>query len=130
MKTYPVAPEASNAANFLDFLALSFMNGFAFSFPEEEGEGTGANSVIGLLGIGGGSVGEETTDTGTSPDLMFLLRCISKSPIYRKQNRYSIHFIIKKKIKNLRFIIPLFSARQSVSRHKLPLQVPDIVWKE
>ena len=79
-RTYPVAPDASSAANFLDFLTESFTNGFSFAFTEDNGAAAGAESDIGLLGIGGASVGEANS-TGATAELMFLLRCISKSPI-------------------------------------------------
>ena len=80
-------PEASKAANFGDFSTEVFVNGLVFSGEDFVGGGggaTGAESTIGLVGIGGGIVGE-IPDMGTcvAPP-MFRLRCISKSPTYQR----------------------------------------------
>ena len=79
-----MVPEASNAANFGDFSLETFANGLFFSGDDFGGDGgrlLGADSSIGLLGIGGGVVGE-MLDKGTFVAPMFRLICISKSPTY------------------------------------------------
>lgn len=84
-RTYPVAPEASNAANFFDFSTGMFVNGFVF-WEGLGGDGgvAMADSPIGSLGIGGACVGE-AIGMMVSADLMFLLRCISNPPIYKRK---------------------------------------------
>lgn len=79
-RTYPLAPEASNAANFLDFSTGIFVNGFVFPaevFVGEAAGEAGVDSAFGAAGTGAGATGGAKA-TGAS---MFLLRCISKSPI-------------------------------------------------
>lgn len=78
-----MVPEASNAANFGDFSLETLANGLFFSgdFGGDGGRVAGADSSIGLLGIGGGVVGE-MLDKGALVAPMFRLICISKSPTY------------------------------------------------
>jgi len=70
-------PEASNAANFGDLSCDSFTNGLVFDGDGVEVED--AESTIGLVGTGGGVVGE-MLDTGAADNPMFLFICISNSP--------------------------------------------------
>lgn len=83
-RTYPLAPEASKAANLDDLSTEVLVNGVAFS--EEDfgagagaGGGAGADSTMGLLGIGGAAAGE-MLDTGALVAPIFRFICISKSP--------------------------------------------------
>ena len=58
-----MVPEASNAANLGDFSLETFANGLFFSGDDFGGEGgrlPGADSSIGLLGIGGALCGCQT----------------------------------------------------------------------
>jgi hypothetical protein len=96
--TYVLLPEASNAVNFGDFCDETFANGLIFSGDDFGGNGSGvasADSYIGLLGIGGGVVGE-MLDNGAfdAPTFapMFRLRCISNSPTCQNINQdiYSV----------------------------------------
>lgn len=82
-------PEASNAANFDVFSFEAFTNGLIFSGDDFGGNGggvPGADSSIGLLGIGGGVVGE-MLDKGALVAPMFRLRCISNSPTCHNMNK-------------------------------------------
>ena len=81
---YVLVSEASNAVNFDDFCEETFANGLVFS--EDEFGGNGADSSIGLLGIGGGVVGE-MLDNGAFVAPMLRLRCISNSPICQNINK-------------------------------------------
>lgn len=84
-----MVPEASNAANFDDFSMDAFTNGLLFSGDDFGGDGgsvSGADSTIGLLGIGGGVVGE-MLDRGAFVAPMFRLRCISNSPTYHNNTQ-------------------------------------------
>jgi len=84
-----VVPEASNAANLGDFSLKESINGFFFSGDDFGGDGgrvPGADSSIGLDGIGGGVVGE-MLDKGTVVAPMFRLICISKSPTYNNTSQ-------------------------------------------
>lgn len=83
-RTYPLAPEASKAANLDDLSTEVLVNGVAFS--EEDfgagagaGGGAGADSTMGLLGIGGAAAGE-MLDTGALVAPILRFKCISKSP--------------------------------------------------
>lgn len=92
-RTYPLAPDASRAANFLDFSTGIFVNGLVFTgeaFVGEGAEEAGVDSVFGAVGTGAGATGGATA-TG---DSMFLLRCISKSPIYSNINKINYQYSI------------------------------------
>lgn len=81
-RTYPLAPEASKAANLDDLSTEVLVNGVAFSeedFGAGAGGGAGADSTMGLLGIGGAAAGE-MLDTGALVAPIFRFKCISKSP--------------------------------------------------
>lgn len=85
-RTYPVAPEASKTANLDDFPNETLVNGVAFSEDVFGGDGvvaTGADTSIGLVGIGGGSVGE-MLDRGAFIAPTLRRKCISKSPTFHK----------------------------------------------
>lgn len=90
-KTYVLVPEASNAANFGDFSLETLANGLFFSgdFGGDGGRVAGADSSIGLLGIGGGVVGE-MLDKGALVAPMFRLICISKSPTFTFSSAISV----------------------------------------
>lgn len=83
-RTYPLAPEASKAANLDDFPKETFVNGVLFSaedFFGDDGRATGADTSIGSVGIGGAAVGNVLDmNAFVAPTLRF--RCISKSPTY------------------------------------------------
>ncbi|KAI8024405.1 hypothetical protein LOK49_LG03G02201 [Camellia lanceoleosa] len=86
IRTYPLAPEASNAANFVDFSIQNICKRTDFFFfVEDFSGGVGgeavADLIIGLLGIGGGVVGE-TKGMGAFVAPIFRFRCISKSPTF------------------------------------------------
>lgn len=84
-----MVPEASNAINFDDFCEETFANGLVFSEDDVGGNGcavVGADSSIGLLGIGGGVVGE-MLDNGAFVAPMLRLRCISNSPTCQNINK-------------------------------------------
>jgi hypothetical protein len=86
-RTYPLAPEASNAANLDDFLKETFVKGVVFSTEDLDGDGAGetaADNSIGGVGIGGGDSGVDDVK-GAFATPMFCFRCISKSPTYHKQ---------------------------------------------
>ena len=86
---YELVPEASNAVNFDDFCEETFANGLVFSEDDVGGNGctvAGADSFIGLLGIGGGVVGE-MLDNGAFVAPMLRLRCISNSPTCQNINK-------------------------------------------
>lgn len=83
-RTYPFDPDASKAASFDDFSKGTLVKGVVFS-----GEGfgragaVGADSTMGLDGIGGGTVGEMAERGAlTTPILRF--KCISNSPTYSR----------------------------------------------
>lgn len=84
-----MVPEASNCASFDDFCTEAFTNGLVFSGDDFGGDDCGvlgADSSIGLLGIGGGVVGE-MLDKGAFVAPMLRLRCISNSPTCNKSNK-------------------------------------------
>ena len=86
-RTYPLAPEASNAANLDDFPKETFVKGVDFSTEDLDGDGVGdgetaADISIGGVGMGGGGV-DDIKGAFTAPTFRF--RCISKSPTYHKQ---------------------------------------------
>jgi hypothetical protein len=90
-RTYPIAPEASNAANLDDFPKETFVKGVVFSTEDLDGDGDGdgetaADTSIGGVGIGGSGV-DDIKGAFAAPTFRF--RCISKSPTYRKQQRAS-----------------------------------------
>lgn len=92
-RTYPLAPEASSAANFLDFSTGIFVNGLVFAGEVFGGEGAreaGVASAFGAVGTGAGATGGATA-TG---DSMFLFRCISKSPIYSTLHTFNYQYSI------------------------------------
>ena len=79
-----MVPEASSAANFDVFSEGTFINGLFFSGDDFGGDGggvAGADSTMGLLGIGGGVMGD-MFDIGAVAAPIFRFRCISNSPTY------------------------------------------------
>lgn len=101
-RTYPLAPEASNAASLDDFPKETFVKGVVFSTEDLDGDGDGetaADTSIGGVGIGGSGV-DDIKGAFAAPTFRF--RCISKSPTYRKQRRTSnIIFIRFKEIADI-----------------------------
>lgn len=85
-----MVPEASNAANFGDFSTETFTNGLVFPVDDfggcDGGEVAGADSTIGLVGTGGGVVGE-MLDRGALATPMFRFICISNSPTYHNKSQ-------------------------------------------
>lgn len=82
--TYALDPEASKAANFDVFTMETFVNGLVVWEEVLGGDGggaAGADSTMGLDGIGGGDVGD-IWDNGATVAPMFRFKCISKSPTY------------------------------------------------
>lgn len=82
-------PEAPNAASFDAFSWETFVNGLVFSGDDFGGDGggvSGTDSTMGLVGIGGGVVGE-MCDKGADVAPMFRLRCISNPPTYYIEGR-------------------------------------------
>jgi hypothetical protein len=131
-RTYALYPEASKAANFVDFSTGTFVNGLVFSGEDFGGAAgaTGADSTIGLVGIGGGVVGE-IPDMGTCVAPMSRFTCISKSPIYQR----ATYNQLSNKIMQWIYICscnnqgygnsPSVSAQQLLSRHRPLVTVPD-----
>lgn len=69
----------------------TFINGLAFSgddFSGDDGGVAGADSTIGLVGTGGGLVGE-MLDIGAFANPMFRFKCISNSPTYHNKSQIS-----------------------------------------
>lgn len=82
-----MVPKASNAANFGDLSWETFTNGLVFSGDDFDGDGgrvEGADSTIGLVGIGSGVVGE-MLDIRAFVAPMFRFIFISNSPTYHNK---------------------------------------------
>ena len=91
MRTYALDPEASKAANFDDSTKETFANGPVLLGVVLGGDGggvAGSDSTIGLVGIGGGDVGE-MLDNGALVAPMFRFKCISKSPTLTQERNAS-----------------------------------------
>lgn len=80
-----MGPEASKATNLGDFPKDTLAKGLVFSLEGfgAGGVAAGADTSIGLDGIGGAVVGE-MFDIGTLEAPTFRFICISKSPTYHK----------------------------------------------
>lgn len=104
----------------------TFRNGLIFSEDDfGGGGGAGADSTMGLVGIGGGVIGE-TMDIGAVVAPTFLLTFISNSPTY--QNKSKIRSMTRLKILNNEqdnSTSPLLSAQQFQSHHKSLILNPD-----